>query len=109
MSKGALLVDHTTASGRGRPRDGRHGARERPALPRCAGLGRRGGAKNGALTVMVGGDQKSFDDAKPVMGLLRPCRHPCSGRRARGSSPRWSTRSASPAASRACRKASRSA
>jgi 3-hydroxyisobutyrate dehydrogenase-like beta-hydroxyacid dehydrogenase len=67
MSKGALLVDHTTASA--------EVAREMDAAAREKGLrfldapvsGGEAGAKNGALTVMVGGDQKSFDDAKPVM------------------------------------------
>jgi 3-hydroxyisobutyrate dehydrogenase len=67
MTKGALLVDHTTASA--------EVAREMDALAREKGLrfldapvsGGEAGAKNGALTVMVGGDQKSFDDAKPAM------------------------------------------
>jgi 3-hydroxyisobutyrate dehydrogenase len=67
MSKGALLVDHTTASA--------EVAREMDAAAREKGLrfldapvsGGEAGAKNGALTVMVGGDQKSFDDAKPAM------------------------------------------
>ncbi len=67
MSKGALLVDHTTASA--------VVAREMDAAAKEKGLrfldapvsGGEAGAKNGALTVMCGGDQKSFDDAKPVM------------------------------------------
>jgi len=67
MSKGALLVDHTTASA--------VVAREMDAAAKDKGLrfldapvsGGEAGAKNGALTVMCGGDQKSFDDAKPVM------------------------------------------
>jgi 3-hydroxyisobutyrate dehydrogenase len=67
MSKGALLVDHTTASA--------VVARDMDAAAKEKGLrfldapvsGGEAGAKNGALTVMCGGDQKSFDDAKPVM------------------------------------------
>ena len=67
MSKGALLVDHTTASA--------VVAREMDAAAKEKGLrfldapvsGGEAGAKNGVLTVMCGGDQKSFDDAKPVM------------------------------------------
>jgi 3-hydroxyisobutyrate dehydrogenase len=67
MSKGALLVDHTTASA--------VVAREMDAAARDKGLrfldapvsGGEAGAKNGVLTVMCGGDQKSFDDAKDVM------------------------------------------
>jgi len=67
MAKGALLVDHTTASA--------VVAREMDAAAREKGLrfldapvsGGEAGAKNGVLTIMCGGDQKSFDDAKPAM------------------------------------------
>jgi 3-hydroxyisobutyrate dehydrogenase len=67
MAKGALLVDHTTASA--------VVAREMDAAAREKGLrfldapvsGGEAGAKNGTLTIMCGGDQKSFDDAKPAM------------------------------------------
>jgi 3-hydroxyisobutyrate dehydrogenase-like beta-hydroxyacid dehydrogenase len=67
MAQGALLVDHTTASA--------VVAREMDAAAREKGLrfldapvsGGEAGAKNGILTIMCGGDQKSFDDAKPAM------------------------------------------
>ncbi|MBI3513760.1 MAG: NAD(P)-dependent oxidoreductase [Proteobacteria bacterium] len=67
MTKGAVLVDHTTASA--------VVAREMEAAARDKGLrfvdapvsGGEAGAKNGTLTVMCGGDPKSFDDAKPAM------------------------------------------
>ena len=67
MAKGTILVDHTTASA--------VVAREMDAAARAKGLnfidapvsGGEAGAKNGVLTVMCGGDQKSFDAAKPVM------------------------------------------
>src|SRR5579871_398792 len=67
MAKGTILVDHTTASA--------VVAREMDAAARAKGLnfidapvsGGEAGAKNGVLTVMCGGEQKSFDAAKPVM------------------------------------------
>ena len=67
MSVGALFVDHTTASA--------EVAREIDAAARDAGLGfldapvsgGQAGAENGKLTVMVGGLEKDFDRAKPVI------------------------------------------
>ena len=67
MAKGALFVDHTTASA--------EVARELGALAAKAGLGfldapvsgGQAGAENGKLTVMVGGEQSAFDRAKPVI------------------------------------------
>ncbi len=61
MKKGAILVDHTTASA--------NVARELYATAKAAGLqfvdapvsGGQAGAQNGMLTVMCGGDQASFD------------------------------------------------
>ena len=66
MKKGALFVDHTTASAKI--------ARELAAQAQKHGLtfldapvsGGQAGAVNGLLTVMVGGDQTRFDQAKPV-------------------------------------------
>ena len=66
MKKGALFVDHTTASAKI--------ARELAAQAQKHGLtfldapvsGGQAGAVNGLLTVMVGGDQARFDQAKPV-------------------------------------------
>jgi 3-hydroxyisobutyrate dehydrogenase len=67
MSKGALLVDHTTASA--------ELARALDAAAKAKGLGfldapvsgGQAGAQNGTLTVMVGGDEPSFARAEPVM------------------------------------------
>jgi 3-hydroxyisobutyrate dehydrogenase len=67
MSKGALFVDHTTASATV--------ARELGEMAKGKGLhfldapvsGGQAGAENGKLTVMVGGDQADFDRAKPVI------------------------------------------
>ena len=61
MKKGAILVDHTTASA--------NVARELYAAAKAAGLhfvdapvsGGQAGAQNGMLTVMCGGDQAAFD------------------------------------------------
>ncbi|WP_374382762.1 NAD(P)-dependent oxidoreductase [Dongia sp.] len=74
MSMGALFVDHTTASA--------EVAREIDAAAREAGLGfldapvsgGQAGAENGKLTVMVGGAQKDFDRARPVIdSYARAC------------------------------------
>lgn len=66
MAPGAVFVDHTTASAAI--------ARELHAAARARGLhfidapvsGGQGGAVNGALTVMCGGDAEPFEAIKPV-------------------------------------------
>ena len=66
MKKGAIFVDHTTASA--------NIARELAATATGAGIGfidapvsgGQGGAQNGMLTVMCGGNSVSFDAIKPV-------------------------------------------
>ena len=68
MKEGAILVDHTTASA--------IAAREVDAKAREQGIGfldgpvsgGQAGAENGQLTIMVGGEQKDFDMAQPVLG-----------------------------------------
>ncbi|MBE7185289.1 MAG: NAD(P)-dependent oxidoreductase [Methylobacterium mesophilicum] len=79
MKNGAVFVDHTTASAAV--------ARELDEAARQGGFhfldapvsGGQAGAENGALTVMVGGEQDVFDRAKPVIeayarmvGLMGP-------------------------------------
>lgn len=67
MKPGAIFVDHTTASA--------GIARELHAAATAAGFGfldapvsgGQAGAENGQLTVMVGGDQVTFDAAQPVI------------------------------------------
>ncbi|MFV8781765.1 NAD(P)-dependent oxidoreductase [Microbulbifer sp. SA54] len=67
MSPGSLFVDHTTASA--------NVARELAATAAERGLafldapvsGGQAGAENGALTVMVGGEQADFDLARPFI------------------------------------------
>ena len=66
MKKGAILVDHTTASA--------NVARELYAAAKAQGLnfidapvsGGQGGAQNGLLTVMCGGDTAIFEATKPA-------------------------------------------
>ncbi|HZS83774.1 MAG TPA: NAD(P)-dependent oxidoreductase [Stellaceae bacterium] len=67
MARGAILVDHTTASA--------EAARELAALGKGKGVqfldapvsGGESGAVNGKLTIMVGGDPAAFAKAEPVM------------------------------------------
>lgn len=67
MRKGAVFIDNTTVSAKI--------ARELYAAAKPLGFdfldapvsGGQGGAVNGVLTVMVGGDQAPFDRAKPIM------------------------------------------
>ena len=74
MHKGAVLVDHTTASA--------ELAREIAEKAKEPGVdfldapvsGGQAGAENGQLTVMVGGEQAAFDRAKPVIdSYARAC------------------------------------
>ena len=67
IKKGAVLVDHTTASA--------DVARKVYAAAKAKGIpfidapvsGGQAGAENGKLTVMCGGDKESFERARPVM------------------------------------------
>ena len=67
MGEGAIFVDHTTASA--------NLALELDKIANTKGIGfldapvsgGQAGAENGVLTVMCGGDQKTFDGAKPIM------------------------------------------
>ncbi|MCG9696969.1 NAD(P)-dependent oxidoreductase [Shewanella sp. Isolate11] len=73
MEAGSILVDHTTASA--------DVAREIGALAATKGVGfidapvsgGQAGAENGVLTVMIGGEQSTFDKAKPVMQAYARC------------------------------------
>ena len=67
IKKGAVFIDHTTASA--------NVARELSTVAAAQGFsfldapvsGGQAGAENGILTVMVGGDQASFERAKPLI------------------------------------------
>lgn len=74
MSKGALFVDHTTASA--------EVARELSGTAKALNIGfmdapvsgGQQGAENGALTVMIGGSPTDFDRAAPVIDVFaRAC------------------------------------
>jgi len=70
MPKGSIFIDNTTASATV--------ARELDAAAKAAGFGfldapvsgGQAGAENGVLTVMVGGDEKDFERAKPVISVF---------------------------------------
>ncbi|HKW37849.1 MAG TPA: NAD(P)-dependent oxidoreductase [Burkholderiales bacterium] len=70
MGKGAIFVDHTTASAKA--------ARELAADAKKRGFdfldapvsGGQAGAENGQLTVMVGGESAAFERAKPAIALF---------------------------------------
>ena len=75
MGKGTIFVDHTTASATV--------ARELAGIAERSGFafldapvsGGQAGAENGQLTVMVGGDQSTFDRAAPVIqSFAKACR-----------------------------------
>ena len=75
MAKGAIFVDHTTASA--------EVARELYAVAQAKGFafidapvsGGQAGAENGVLTVMCGGDAEAYATAEPViMSFARACR-----------------------------------
>ncbi len=67
LDEGAIFIDHTTASA--------EIARELSEAAKAKGAGfldapvsgGQSGAENGALTVMIGGEQADFDRAKPVI------------------------------------------
>ncbi|MGH6760169.1 MAG: NAD(P)-dependent oxidoreductase [Phyllobacterium sp.] len=67
MKKGAIFIDNTTASA--------EVARELAGHAETAGFhfldapvsGGQAGAENGVLTVMVGGDEKAFEKARPII------------------------------------------
>ncbi len=96
MAPGSYLVDHTTASA--------DLALELDAACRQKSLhfidapvsGGQQGAENGALTIMCGGEQAHFDAAAPVLDHYARA-VTLMGPPAAASSPKWSTRSASPA------------
>ncbi len=74
MSKGAVFVDHTTASAeiaRELYKAGKERGFDFIDAPVSGG---QAGAENGVLTVMCGGDQAAFDRAKPVIdSYARAC------------------------------------
>ena len=76
MREGSILVDHTTASAALArelyQKDGNQGVQVMNA--QVSGV--QAGAANGALTVMAGGDQVTYDSAKPVIDSYSNCKKP---------------------------------
>jgi 3-hydroxyisobutyrate dehydrogenase len=67
MGKGAILVDHTTASADLARELFQKGTEQGVDFIDAPVSGGQAGAENGQLTVMCGGDQAPFDRAKPVI------------------------------------------
>ncbi len=67
MKKGAILVDHTTASADAARKVFAAAKEKGVAFIDAPVSGGQAGAENGKLTVMCGGEQGPFDRAKPVM------------------------------------------
>ena len=79
MAEGSVLVDHTTASAILAEEIAEKAAAKDVGFVDAPVSGGQAGAENGVLTVMCGGDQTVFDQAKPVMesysrmvGLMGP-------------------------------------
>jgi 3-hydroxyisobutyrate dehydrogenase-like beta-hydroxyacid dehydrogenase len=67
MEKGSILVDHTTASADLARELAEACAEQGVGFLDAPVSGGQAGAENGQLTVMVGGEQGTFDSAQPVM------------------------------------------
>ena len=68
MAAGSVLVDHTTASARLAQELHEEAGRRGVGFLDAPVSGGESGARNGALTVMCGGDRAVFDRAEPVIG-----------------------------------------
>jgi 3-hydroxyisobutyrate dehydrogenase len=66
MAKGAVLVDHTTASAIVARELDAEARKRRLGFLDAPVSGGQAGAENGQLGIMVGGDQATFDKAEPV-------------------------------------------
>jgi 3-hydroxyisobutyrate dehydrogenase-like beta-hydroxyacid dehydrogenase len=74
MAKGAVLVDHTTASAEVAREIGDKAKAKGVGFLDAPVSGGQAGAENGKLTVMVGGEDAVFDRAKPVIdSYARAC------------------------------------
>jgi 3-hydroxyisobutyrate dehydrogenase len=74
MAKGAILVDHTTASAEIAREIGEKAKAKGVGFLDAPVSGGQAGAENGKLTVMVGGEDAAFDRAKPVIdSYARAC------------------------------------
>ena len=103
MKKGAVFVDHTTASAEIARELFKAGAERGFDCIDAPVSGGQAGAENGVLTVMCGGERRSV---RARGKRSRPTRVPATSwvRRVQANSPRWSIRSVSRASYRACQK-----
>lgn len=67
MKPGAILVDHTTTSANVARELAEEAASRELGFVDAPVSGGQAGAENGALTIMAGGDQATFDAAEPAM------------------------------------------
>ena len=67
LSRGSLLVDHTTASSQLAVEVGEACAAKNVGFLDAPVSGGQAGAENGALTVMVGGEEKNYSQALPYL------------------------------------------
>ncbi|THD48583.1 MAG: NAD(P)-dependent oxidoreductase [Bradyrhizobium sp.] len=75
MARGAIFVDHTTASAEVARELSREAAKLGLGFIDAPVSGGQAGAENGALTVMCGGDTEAFARVEPVIGAYaRACR-----------------------------------
>ncbi|PAV26281.1 oxidoreductase [Tamilnaduibacter salinus] len=65
--QGALLIDHTTASGEVAQELARHATSYGQSFIDAPVSGGQQGAENGQLTIMCGGDEAAFSRAEPIM------------------------------------------
>ena len=70
MQPGAVLVDHTTASAGVARQLAQQAARRGLGMLDAPVSGGQSGARNGVLTVMVGGEQAVFDRAEPLIACF---------------------------------------
>ncbi|MGR3571877.1 NAD(P)-dependent oxidoreductase [Brevirhabdus sp.] len=75
MSRGGIFVDHTTVSAEVTRELHAKAAEDGIEFIDAPVSGGQAGAENGALVVMCGGDQATFDKAEPIIGAYaRACR-----------------------------------
>ena len=67
LNEGSLLVDHTTASSQLAIEVGKACVEKRIGFLDAPVSGGQAGAENGALTIMVGGDEKNYSQCLPYL------------------------------------------
>ena len=70
IKKGAVYIDNTTASATIAREIYDHSKKNGFGFLDAPVSGGQAGAENGALTVMIGGDQESYDKAKHILSLI---------------------------------------